>query len=361
MLNNLLADVSSNTALVNDINTALTSIKAYGVIIDPSHSDYVLPNIQLTDDYKKKAIQTLLAFEKATDTCDANTNYVISLSNKILKCEGTSCPANFAGFPFNWITGNGTDFYSIYAGCANTSRFFFSSFSWEHGHYITQLRYNKGTVRYDLTQRYQQRFKQCIPGTTRNPNSFDDPCPADQLKKECKDTLDLSCKTSLNKLISTMITDNSQTKPSTCGDVNPNLQTLVELQGINQDDDFSVDSDPRLSPLSSGPDDSTLTCLKFINDNLLNNLATNISAIPSINSGALSASVISSTTTLRYLATTASMVDSSDIPTSISFDGVIIKRSEINLVFGEYVDFGITASGYYYSTRFALVVYIFLF
>jgi hypothetical protein len=96
MFKNLLADVSSNTALVNDLNTAITSIKTYGVIIDPSYSHYVLTDIQLTDDYEKKAIQTLLAFEKATNTCDANTNYIISLSNKTLKCEGTSCPADFA-------------------------------------------------------------------------------------------------------------------------------------------------------------------------------------------------------------------------------------------------------------------------
>jgi hypothetical protein len=140
-----------------------------------------------------------------------------------------------------------------------------------------------------------------------------------------------------------MITDNSQTKPNTCTNVNPNLQTLVEIQSIERDDDSPVDSDPRLSPLSAGPDENTIMCLKFINDNLLNNLATNISAIPSINSGALSAIVISSTSTLRYLATSTSMVDSSDIPTSISFDNVIIKRSDINGTFGDpFADFGIT-------------------
>jgi hypothetical protein len=175
MFNKLLADVTSNTALVNDINTAITSIKNNGVILDPSYSNGVLSNIQLTDDKQKKAIQTLLSFGRATNTCDVNTNYIITLSNKTVKCEGASCPDDITGFSFKWIRELSSYTYSIYAGCANTTKFFFSSFSWQYGHFITQLRYNKGNTRYDLTQRYQQRLKQCIPGATRIPNLADDP------------------------------------------------------------------------------------------------------------------------------------------------------------------------------------------
>jgi hypothetical protein len=364
MFNKLLADVTSNTALVNDINTAITSIKNCGVILDSSYPNGVLSNIQLTDDKQKKAIQTLLSFGRATNTCDVNTNYIITLSNKTVKCEGTSCPADFTGFSFQWITQPDYDTYSIYAGCSNTTKFFFSTFSWFKGHFITQLRYNKGTTRYDLTQRYQQRLKQCIPGATRIPNSADGPCPIDQLKKECTNALDLSCKASgLSNLISTIIADNNETKPQQCVDVSPNIQALADINGYNQENSPTT-PDTRLTIFSTYPDDNTLTCLKYVNDNLLSGLATNVSTIASINSNTLSASVISSTYTLRYLTTAASMVDSSNIQASVSFDSATIKRSDIAAILDITTlgrEFGLNMSASHYSIGLVLMILAFLF
>jgi hypothetical protein len=190
------------------------------------------------------------------------------------------------------------------------------------------------------------------------------PCPIDQIKKECTDALDLPCIASgLNNLISTIIADNNETKPLQCVDVNPNLQALADINGFEQDYP-ELTTYTILDTLSATPDDNTLTCLKYVNDYLLNGLATNVSAIASINSNTLSATVISSTYTLRYLATTASMVDSSNIQASVSFDSATIKRSDIAAILAIDTlgrEFGLNISAYYYSIGYVLMILAFLF
>jgi hypothetical protein len=319
---NLVKDAAGYTTLITGLNNAKTSIQTNGLICDPSALDRLVANIQQSEEKNKKAIKELLTLAKATNTCDTTTKFLITIANKEVKCEG-SCPNGFTGFQFNWVSEAKADTnFAIYAGCVSGAKFLFANITNKKGDQIIQLRYNKDTTRFDLTQRCQQRTKNCVPGAKRNPNANDGACPADKLKKECTEALDKICgQTGLNTTITNMVPTGTATKPPACVNVDPNIQVAASISASSAGTIGATDAS-----LSVTPDANTVACLSYITNTFINGLSANTENTVDINTSALSSVTIeasASATTGTRILDNSSMIDSNPATTKTAFTATV--------------------------------------
>jgi hypothetical protein len=334
----LTSEVTAYPDLITSLQNAEASIKTEGVICDPSVIPQLFSNIQQTESAHRMTIQNIISMTKETYTCTAESDFVYSISNKKVNCQGF-CP--FTGFTFNWISeSRAFSFYELWIGCIHNTTFVLSNI-FTGGKSVIEFKYNTPVAAFNLSKRCHQRLSTCIPGKNRDTNTQDGPCPADRMKSQCTESLDKVCAASgFNDMLETITSSNGNI-PTPCQGVDPSLSLSATFSST------TTHSSSTASP-------EVASCLSFINSKILNGLSNNNEGIINPEIAFIPETRRLDEDTMDNMFTNIQISDNSDLlKTSISESDFVMdtdKDSAISQITNETAESGSTWHGRLFFT-----------